>query len=247
VGGVRDAADGGERTIGRQGFGGLLTDDQWARLVKAGRARTFYENDVFIRQGDRENCVFLLVSGVVKVTMVRADGTGLLLAVRGPGESLGEMSALSGLAHTATITAASGSCLTSVLTCMQFRLLVRSMELERVLWEHLVQRQSESDSLRAEMASLPARQRLAATLLRLAQLMGTDVVPVRAAHRRSVVVRFGLSQRELGDSIGMSRAAVTAEFKRLRALDVIRTGREYVAIQDLDRLRRMAEETADAD
>ncbi|GAA1776741.1 Crp/Fnr family transcriptional regulator [Streptomonospora arabica] len=194
-----------------------------------------------IRQGEREDSVFLLLEGMVKVTMVQPDGTGLLLALRGHGESLGELSALSGLPRSATVMPSTGRCLTRVLTSAQFRLLVKSMDLEQVLWRHLVRRQTESDSLRAEMASLTARQRLAATLLRLAQLMGSGSESAPRSARRSVVVRLGLSQRELGDSIGLSRAAVAEEFKRLRGLGVIRTGREFVAIADVDRLQAIAQ------
>ncbi|MFC3521939.1 Crp/Fnr family transcriptional regulator [Streptomonospora nanhaiensis] len=218
----------------------MLTDDQWARFVKAGRDRVFAEGTPVIRQGDRDGSVFLLLEGTVKVTMVREDGTGLLLALRGPGESLGEFSALSGLPRSATVMPSSGRCRTRVLTSEQFRLLVKSMRLEQALWEHVVQRQTESESLRAEMAALPAGQRLAATLLRLAQLVGSDVEHV-ASTRRSVVVRLGLSQRELGDSIGLSRAAVANEFRQLRRLDVVRTGREYVVIRNVARLKAVAE------
>lgn len=224
----------------RTGFGGLLTDARWRRLLQEGRTRRFEEGAPIIRQGERESTVFLLAAGTVKVTMVRPDGSEVLISVRGAGEALGEMSALSGLPRTATVSASGGTCLTRVLTSAQFRLLVKSLDVERELWEHVVLRQTESDSLRAEMAALPARRRLAATLLRLATVMGSDTGPTPGTGGRGVTLRLGLSQRELGESIGLSRAAVAAEYNRLRALRTIDTGREYVVIHDIERLRALA-------
>ncbi|GAA3753686.1 Crp/Fnr family transcriptional regulator [Salinactinospora qingdaonensis] len=230
--------------LGRQGFGGLLSDEQWSQFLKSGSTRKYSDGEMIIHQGDRDRTVFLLVEGTVKVSMVHPDGAEVLLAVRGPGESLGELAALSGLSRTATVTALGGPCLTRVLTSEQFRLLARSMGLEGVLWQHVVSRQSESDSLRAEMMALPSGQRLAATLLRLVDLVGGDIdsatFPSGENGRRGAMLRLGLSQEELGKSVGLSRTAMATGFTKLRSLNVVRTGRQYISILDVDRLRQLA-------
>lgn len=229
--------------MGRQGFGGLLSDEQWSCFLRAGTTRCYGDGEPIIRQGERDGAVFLLTEGLVKISMVRADGVEALLTLRGPGESLGELGALSGLPRTVTVVA-SGTCRTRVLTGAQFRLLTRSTGVEDALWEHVVLRQSESDSLRAEMAALPSGQRLAAALLRLAALVGAEIPPASPpppGRPKSVMLRLGLSQREMGDLIGLSRGAVAGEFARLRGLGILRTGRQYVAVRDLDRLVRIAE------
>lgn len=231
--------------MGRQGFGGLLSDEQWAHFLKAGNTRRHQAGTTIIHQGDQDSAVFLLVEGTVKVSTVRADGTRTLLALRGPGESLGELSALSGLPRTATVAASGGDCLTRVLSSAQFRILAQDMGLESALWKHTVARQSESESLRAELTALPARQRLAAALLRLASLSGADIEGAHTAgpagNGHGVMLKLGLSQKELGDSIGLSRTSVSTEFTRLRSLGVIRTGRQYIAVLDVGRLRRLAD------
>ncbi|MCY9786026.1 Crp/Fnr family transcriptional regulator [Nocardiopsis sp. EMB25] len=225
-----------------------MTDEQWVRFLKAGATRRFDAGEPILRQGERGDAVFMLAEGAVKVMMVRPEGTESLIALRGVGEALGEFAALSGLPRTVTVLA-SGPCLTRVLSGPQFRLLAKRMDLERVLWEHIVTRQQESDSLRAEMAGLPSGQRLAATLLRLARAMGSDIGArmgpdgggEREGVHRGAVLELGLTQRELGDSIGLSRASIAAEFSRLRALGVISTGRRFIAIRDVERLGRLAE------
>lgn len=233
--------------MGRHGFGALLTDDQWALFLKAGATRRFHTGEPIVRQGEKDDTVFMLAEGMVKVSMVRSDGTESLMALRGAGEAIGEFAALAGLPRTATVTASGGPCLTRAMSGFQFRLLVKGQDLERALWEHIVTRQQESESLRSEMAALPSGQRLAVTLLRLASLLGSDI-GTRAAPGgegagvlRGTVLRFGLTQRELGDSIRLSRASIAAEFGRLRALGVISTGRRFITIRDVERLRRLAE------
>ncbi|GAA1104630.1 Crp/Fnr family transcriptional regulator [Nocardiopsis composta] len=226
--------------MGRQGFGALVSDDQWTLFLRAGSTRKFADGEPIIRQGEREDVVHMLAEGTVKVTAVRPDGIEALLALRGPGEALGEMSALTGRARSATVAASGGPCTTRVLSGHQFRLLLHRQELHGALLEHLVLRQTEGESVRTEITVLPSGQRIAAALLRLAALTGTDVGAAPGG-KRGVVLRLGLSQREIGDWVGLSRASVAAEFRRLRDCGVIRTGRQYIAVLDVDRLRRISE------
>ncbi|GAB3445684.1 Crp/Fnr family transcriptional regulator [Streptomonospora sediminis] len=229
--------------MGRQGFGGHLSDAQWSAFLRAGATRRYSDGETIIHQGARDTSVFLLAEGMVKVTTVRPDSDRVLLALRGPGESLGELSAVSGLPRTATVAASGGDCLTRVLSSTRFYDLAREMGVEAALWQHVVLRQAESDSLRAEMVALPSGRRLAAALLRYVALTRDHHSPFQAGAdgNRTVTLRLGLSQRELGDAVGLSRTSVAAEFARLRDLGVVRTGRRYVAVLDVDRLRKLAE------
>ncbi|SKA19209.1 cAMP-binding domain of CRP or a regulatory subunit of cAMP-dependent protein kinases [Marinactinospora thermotolerans DSM 45154] len=197
-----------------------------------------------MRQGDPGGSVHLLVEGRVKVTLIRPDGEEVMLIMRTVGEALGEMSVISGRPRTATVTSV-GPSQTRMLTEERFRDFIRSMELEPPLLRHLVERQNESDLLRAEQVTLPAGRRLAAALLRLSRLSGEPIEPGLGGPQgeggRGVLLRLGLSQRELGESIGLSRTSVAVEFTRLREIGLIRTGRQYVAVLDVERLRQLAE------
>src|SRR5690606_36579310 len=74
--------------MGRQGFGALVSDEQWTRFLRAGVTRRFAPGERIVRQGERGDAVYMLAEGTVKVSMVRTDGTEALLALRGPGEAL---------------------------------------------------------------------------------------------------------------------------------------------------------------
>lgn len=223
----------------RHGFGALLSDAQWVQLLRRGIHRRFDDGDVIIGQGELDSTVFLLVEGTVKVTSDRPEGGATLLALRCHGEALGEFSALSGLARTATVTACGGPCQTRALGGPHFILLVRRLGLEAALWKHMVLRHQESEAVRSDIIALPAGQRLAAALLRLIVILGV-ATPGSSEGAPGVVLRLGLSQREIGDWIGLSRSSVAAEFKWLRDEGIVDTRRHRITILDLAKLRRFS-------
>lgn len=218
--------------MGRLGFGGLLRNEQWKTLIEAGRMRLFQPGEQIIHQGQPDDSVYVLDRGNVKVSVTRSDGIEALVALRGAGEALGEFSALSGLPRTATVRASGGRCTTFALKGDRFRALVRSMDLDRLLWQHIVRRQEESEELRAELLALDPRQRLAASMLRFSTAPGPgDVDQAR---------ELRLSQWELVGVVGRSRSWVQEELRRLRRDGVVSTGREVMVIHDVQRLRLLA-------
>ncbi len=183
-----------------------------------------------MRQGETADTVHLLERGTVRITVIRADGDHSLIGVRGPGEPLGELSVLSGLPRTATVAASGGTCVTYVVKGERFRQMVRGMELERALWQHIVRRQQENEVLQAELVALTPKRRLAEILLRLSFADGADT-PTRV---------LTIPQKELVGPVGRSRSWIQEEFRRLRSAGIISTKRLQVVIHDVDRLRRLA-------
>src|SRR5215471_4857269 len=77
----------------------------WDALVARGSPRSYRRNEVLVSEGSPATHVIVLLGGRVKVTRYEADGTMVLLAIRGQGEIIGEMSALDGGTASATVTA----------------------------------------------------------------------------------------------------------------------------------------------
>jgi CRP/FNR family cyclic AMP-dependent transcriptional regulator len=201
--------------------------EMWRRLHGAGNERRFGVGDVVLRQGAPASHVLLLVSGRVKVSLTLPDGEILLLAVRGPGELLGEMAVLEGDGRSATVTAID-SCVTFVVPAERFLALVRTAGLEAELLRRAMRRIREGEAWRAETASLPAGPRVVRALVRLAVPGPEGPVDV------------GLSQVEIGQAVGLSRSVVASELAKLREQGVVRTSRRRILISDLARLRALA-------
>jgi CRP/FNR family transcriptional regulator, cyclic AMP receptor protein len=144
-----------------------VSAEAWGRLLSAGSVRFYEPGAVLLRQGEQATHVLALVAGRVKASRTVRDGSVLVLAVRGPGEILGEIAVLGGEGRSATIVAVD-RCETRIIRADRFLLLVRSLGLESQLLRHAMARIREAEAWRAELAALPAGARLIRTLLRLA-------------------------------------------------------------------------------
>jgi CRP-like cAMP-binding protein len=171
--------------------------------------------------------VLALTVGRVKVTRVDPDGNELVLAIRGPGELVGEMAVLGYTARSATVTALA-PCVTYMLASANFLRIVREKRVEGTLLRHVIARYRESEDARADLAGLTAMQRIAKVLFRFATV-------VNGEHPE-----LDLSQEELAGATGLSRASVAAALATFRQQGLIVTGRRNLVISDLARLRASA-------
>lgn len=205
-----------------------VSAEAWARLVTAGSVRRHAPGSVLLWQGEPPTHVLIFVAGRVKVLRTSPDGSVLVLAVRGPGEILGDMSVLGDGNRSATVVAVD-PCETRMIPADRFRRLIRSLGLESELLRHAMSRIRESESWRAEIALLPAGPRVVRTLLRM------------AASNSARPFDVGLDQTELGQAAGLARSTVAVELARLRDQGLIVTSRRRITILDMVRLRALAE------
>jgi CRP/FNR family cyclic AMP-dependent transcriptional regulator len=204
-----------------------VSAEAWAHLVSAGEVRRHESGLILLRQGELPTHVLCLVTGRVKIVRVSPDGSVLVLAVRGPGEILGDISVLGGEGRSASVIAID-PCETRTIPADRFLLLVRSLGLESELLRHAMSRIREGEAWRAEIAALPAGPRIVRTLLRL------------ATPGPAMPVNVGLDQTELGQAVGLARSTVAAELARLREQGLISTSRRRIIIINLVGLRALA-------
>ena len=228
----------------RYGFGALLADDQWDRLIHSFPVTFFVPGQVLLAQGAPGKGIHLLLDGRVRVESVYADGTAAPLAFRSRGEVLGEsVLAGGGLSRNATVTALS-DCVTICTFAERFQGRLKELGLVPLLWESVFKRQIESDQIRVQLARMPAERRLPAALVHLAAMVGeptpaplTDGVEGAGP---GCFLEIPLPQQEVGGFSGLSRTSVHNAYTRLKEMGLIRTGRQYVVILDLARLEALA-------
>lgn len=211
------------------GFAAMVPPDIWAQFTRLGTLRRYTPGETLLLQGDTAEKVLVLTAGRVKISLVDSAGNTLVLAIRGPGEVLGEVALLDGATRSATVTAID-PCEVRVLAIDVFMQLMRSLDLESMMIRYAVRRFRESEALRLELAALPARERVLRGLLRLAM----PSTPVDA------VVDIGLDQTEFGQAVGLSRGSVADKLAELRTLGVISTHRGRIVVTDMSVLRDLA-------
>ena len=82
-----------------------LTPAESDALEDMGESGTFAAGSVIFEQGGTADVVLLLRGGRVRVAARGADGEEIVLAERGPGELLGELSGIDGQPRSASVTA----------------------------------------------------------------------------------------------------------------------------------------------
>lgn len=188
---------------------------------------------VLFSEGDLSNRVVLVLSGLVKVSTVSDEGHETILGFRGRGNVLGELAAIDGQDHMATVTVVEDGEALVVPAARFLELVAADPELALVLLRSIVGRLRDADRRRAEFVSLDVVGRVAHRLAELADEYGEPV-------DGGVRIGLALSQRELAGWVGASREAVNKALAQLAARGLIATERRQVVVRDLDELRRRA-------
>lgn len=180
------------------------------------------------RQGDRTDFLVLVRSGSVKVVSHAESGRQVVLALRGPGDLLGEFAALDGRRRSASVVA-----LTDVdgwtVPSAAFRDHLRGQpERALELLTLVVTRLRDADRSRLELSSLD-------TVGRVARLLRA----LDAEHGPGAWVR--LTQTELGEAVGASREATVKALARLRRSGLVETSRGRLRVLDRTGLAQLAE------
>lgn len=210
-------------------------DDSWplADAFREGRRQRLRVGTVLFTEGDASSRVVLLLAGRAKVSSFSEDGQETVLGFRGPGDVLGELSAIDGADHSATVTVVDeGEAL--VVSAPRF---VQALESEPglavVLLRSVVERLRASDRVRAEFVALDVTGRVALRLLELADEYGQAV-------DGGVRIELALSQRELAGWVGASREAVNKSLAQLEARGLVARDHGAIVVRDREGLRLRA-------
>jgi CRP-like cAMP-binding protein len=215
-------------------FWDLLQPAEQAALEASGRRQRYRRGAVLFREGTPSASVIIVRSGRVKVSSDTASGTEVVLAVRGPGALLGELSAIDGGPRSGTVTALEPVTALSVSSAHFERHLLEHGRVAFVLMRELTRRLRDADRKRIEFGAFDTTGRVAARLVELADRFGV-------ATDAGLRINLPLSQDELAGWTGASREAVTKALRVLREEGMIQTGRLRVVITDLDALKHLAQ------
>jgi len=202
-------------------------------LVHIGVAKKYRRGAVLFREGEDASTVVVVRSGRVKISSLTSDGKEIVLAVREPGEVLGELSAVDGEPRSATATALE-SVEISVIDAEDFRGFLRARPgLALRLVQIVSSRLRDADRKRVEFGAYDTVGRVARRLVELAERFGE---PSYGAVR----ITLPLSQQELAGWTGASREAVSKALQQLRSRGLIETARRGITVCDIDGLRERA-------
>jgi CRP-like cAMP-binding protein len=201
----------------------------------AGRAhfRRYRKGETVITRGDDGDSLMIVLSGRVKISNITSDAREIVLNFLGKGDVIGEIAILDGAPRTAGAFAIDD---TEALVLYRRDLLPvllaspeTMLELIKILCEKL-----RAASAIVEENSLPMAARAAAGLLRLAEQHGRVV-------KGGTLIDLKLSQRDLGNYLGLSRENVSRQLGLFRDVGILRIEGSEIVILDTEALRRYSD------
>jgi CRP/FNR family transcriptional regulator, cyclic AMP receptor protein len=210
----------------------LLPSDREA-LLETGRRRTWAPGEVLMRDGDRADSALVLLAGLVKIHKSTAEAD-IVLGLSGPGDLLGEISAVRDAVRSATATALE-TVEAVILPVPDLRFfLSQHPRAAMALLDLVLGRLYVADARRLEFASSEALARVTSRIVELAERFGQ----VRDSGQVEVAMPF--SQEELASWSASSRESTARALRTLRQLELIETHRLRLVVLDLARLRSHA-------
>lgn len=217
---------------GLDSFISYLPERAWTAVAAAGPARRFPAGTNLFLEGDPTDHVLVITAGWVRVAATHTDGRETLLALRGPGDIVGDAEAFTGEPRAASVTTLQEVDAVQ-LRSTDFRdLLAREPAVATALIRALYTRERESEQARRDSA-LDVGGRIARCLVRLAERYGQPGPD-------GVVLAVALTQQDIANHTAASLRAVARALATFRERGVIRTGRRRVVIERMEVLREWA-------
>lgn len=221
-----------ERAAG--GFLASLTAADADSLQRRGMIRRFARGQALLHQGQIPDRVLLLRSGRVKVYSTTASGKDVVLAVRGPGELVGELSALDEEPRSASIVAVE-PVEAVVLSLGDFRgFLIEHPAAALALLGMLSRRLRDADAKRIEYVAFNTMGRVALRIVEMTERFGE-------AKGDAIDLELPLSQEELAGWTGSSLESVGRALQTMRGLGWLETRRRQIRVLNLEAIRRAAD------
>lgn len=203
--------------------------------------KTFPAGAIIIAEDQPGEVAYIILQGSVKVCVEGADGSSVIIAIRGAGEVVGEMSLLDGLGRSATVITQEESV---VLWLDRVAFWEKLWDMPPVAYNltHMLSRRLRLLTVRVQVfSSQDVRGRVAHQLLAFAREYGQPVEGGAHGHhgQDATVIPFRLTQIDLASMVGASRVRVNQIFgiwKRRRLISISLDQR--VTIHDKAALQR---------
>lgn len=192
------------------------------------RTMKFAKNDNVYTCGDKDELVYFIESGQVKLLMLSSEGKECLLAIHGAGDMFGELCLTELGSRLETATAMKATSIKQI-PCSKFYERLEREKLFVGFVQYLALRVADQQQVIADLVTVDSEQRLGKTLLRLARTMGKK-------DPRSIRIETKISHEELSEMVGTTRPRISMFMQRFRNLGLIETNDDNFLVIKEDKL-----------
>jgi CRP-like cAMP-binding protein len=214
-----------------------LSDAQRRHLEKITRMLEVKRGTRIYLPGDPSDQIFLLKSGVIKISTTTPDHREVILAFLYPGDIFGELAVVDESPRDHLAEAYEDCVICAMSRDIVMRLVRETPEVGFQITKLIGLRIRTLRSRVEELLCKSAHARVAHALLELAERHG---VP----DKDGVLIALRLSQGDLGRLVGLSRETVNAILQEWREQNLLEMDRRSVRLRDPNRLQQVASQPA---
>jgi CRP-like cAMP-binding protein len=211
-----------------RGFQALIGAERWSSLLSQGNHRFCPAGSRLLDQGGPSRLVHALKKGRVRVVYTEDGGNEVLMAVRGPGDLLGEYAQRDRSEHMATVWTLD-DCEFGVLPTDSFEAVIHHLHIGDILQQYILQKYRQIPQRLWRIANLQTEQRMALLFL---EILGAD-----PNSDESVVP---MTQQQVADSLGVARSSVTRLLAEWKQAGVVSLHQSRLEVLDPASLARRA-------
>lgn len=206
-----------------------LSKRELLAISKITRERRYTRNQVIIRAGERGTTLFLLTSGVIRISIGNGRGKEIILGVLYPHDFFGEMALLDSLPRSATVVAVQESEVLVIPRRDFLECIRRSPKIATKMIVTLSLRLRRANRKVGGLVFMKASGRVAHTILELAE--GRSVMTPEG-----VVVDVPFTRRGLADMAGVSRETLARMLTKFQRTGLLQIQRQRFLIPDPSKL-----------
>jgi CRP-like cAMP-binding protein len=212
-----------------------LTSQERGVLAERVRKVCAKKGEVLFMQGDEGNCLFIIGSGAVKISISSEEGGEFTIAVLGRGEFFGEMSLLDGLPRSAEAVCLEDTDLYVLGREEFYEFLMGNFHVVKRVLSSLSQRLRATNDIVADTLFLGSLERLAKRILRLIQEQGH---PIESKVQHNL--ELNITQQELANYVGITRESVNKQLRNLKERGILESRGRRLIIKDIEALKELA-------
>lgn len=209
----------------RRSLWNLLEEPERAVLAAEGSVFDHARGTELLQEGAPSGSAYVLLRGRVKVLAQAAGGMPRILAIRVPGDVIGELAAVDGGNRSATVVAVDPVRVLRIPADRFNRMLRTNPVIAHALLVVVIGRLRMANHWRVEYGDTTVAERVATVLAQLAAEHG------RVAEH-GIAITVPVSQEDLAGMVAGSREAVVRALRELREKGVISTGRRRIVIHE---------------
>jgi CRP-like cAMP-binding protein len=214
---------------------GALSDPARALVLRDAKDLALRKGQVLFRRGDRADGAYFIRRGIIKISIISPVGERRIVALQGPGSTVGDLALIDGQPRGTIAEAMTDSELLTIGRSAFQAMISGYPELHAQIALVLTRRLRSITEEITQAAFLPMRSRVARALLRLAQLSG----------EHAGVDLYGIDQPigqgDIAGMVGVTRESVNRTLTEWRNEGVLGSSDRYKLVLNV---RRLAEEAA---